>query len=69
LIFFGHLRHLPVDDIDKRLADLDDAGIRRQLASQLEQTSRVAWQKHVRLQIAHILLVLAVLAFVVAELW
>lgn len=69
LIFFGHLRHRSVDEIDVALADLDDAGIRRQLASQLQATSGVAWKKHARLQVAHILLVIAVVAFGVAELW
>lgn len=69
LIFFGHLRHRSVDDIRSALTALEDNEVRQQLASQLHATSDIAWKKHARLQAAHILLAIAIIAFAVAELW
>ncbi|MDQ3739675.1 MAG: DUF5706 domain-containing protein [Actinomycetota bacterium] len=68
LIYFGHLRHRSTDEIYAALANVDDDVVLRQLASQLEATSAIAWKKHARLQRAHALLVLGLVAFGIAEL-
>jgi hypothetical protein len=69
LIYFGHLRHLGTDGIETALRSLTASEARRQLANQLHVTSDIAWKKHARLQRAHVLLVVALGAFGVAELW
>ncbi len=68
LIYFGHLRHANAEDIEKRLASLEDHDAIRQLALQLDETAEIAWRKHCRLQRAHICLVVAVAAFGAAQL-
>lgn len=67
LIYFGHLRHRNAAEIEEALVNLDDSEIRKQLASQLDATSDIAWKKHARLQRAQIALVVAVIAFTLAE--
>jgi hypothetical protein len=67
LVFFGHLRHRSVEDIEAALLDLSQQEVIRQLASQMQVTSKIAWRKHVRLQAALLLLVIAVGAFVIAQ--
>ena len=67
LIYFGHLRRRTAADIETVLRDLSQDDIRRELAVQLEVTSRIAWRKHVRLQAAQVTLMLAIFAFVLAE--
>jgi hypothetical protein len=68
LIYFGHLRHADSEDIERRLASLDDHEAIHQLASQLDATAKIAWNKHCRLQRAQICLVVAVAAFAAAQL-
>jgi hypothetical protein len=67
LIYFGHLRHRSTDDIEAALANLDYVEMRKQLASNIHATTDIAWKKHSRLQFSHVMLVLAVAAFVLAE--
>lgn len=69
LVYFGHLRHRSAEQIRTALAKLDQHEIRNQLAHQLHVTSDIAWRKHARLQRAQLLLIAAVAAFMVAELW
>jgi hypothetical protein len=69
LIYFGHLRHRSSASIRDALNDLDNNDVLGQLASQLEQTSRIAWNKHARLQCSHVALASAIIAFALAGLW
>ena len=69
LIFFGHMRNRGVASIRHALMQLDDDAMLGQLASQLEATSKIAWNKHARLQRSHILLALAIILFALAETW
>lgn len=64
LIYFGHLRHRSAQEIETALAGLDNEQILKQLASQIEATSDLAWKKHARLQAAQLMLVLALIGFV-----
>jgi hypothetical protein len=68
LIYFGHLREQSRAEIRKALADMDEETVLDQLSLQLEQTSRIAWKKHALLQLAEANLVVAVVAFLFAEL-
>jgi hypothetical protein len=68
LIYFGHLRHRSRSEIKAALERMDDNEQLGQLSLQLEQTSRIAWDKHARLQIAQVSLTVSVVAFLVGEL-
>lgn len=68
LIYFGHLRHSDAEDIEKRLTSLDALEAVRQVASQLDATSKIAWKKHCRLQRAQVFLVVAIAAFGASQL-
>jgi hypothetical protein len=68
LVFFGHLRHRSVDEIECRLQALDDDEELRQLARQLKVTSVIAWRKHVHLQFAMLALLIASTLFAIARL-
>jgi hypothetical protein len=68
LVYFGHLRHRTVEDIERGLHDLDDDEALAQLARQLKATAVIAWRKHVRLQAAMIALVIAASSFGLARL-
>jgi hypothetical protein len=70
LIYFGHLRDRPPEDINEALATMTPADERWQLAQQLHVTGGVAWRKHACLQaslslfaVGSALLVLAFVAF------
>lgn len=70
LIYFGHLRTQKPDAIAERLANLTADEERNELASQLQITAKVAWNKHNALQaslalflLGCVLLVLAFVAF------
>jgi hypothetical protein len=69
LIYFGHLRHRDSASIRTALSQLDDSKVLDQIAIQLEQTSRIAWNKHARLQCSHLALAMAIIAFALAEVW
>jgi len=68
LVYFGHLRKRSPDDIAAALDALTPEEERRQLASQLHITGRVAWRKHAWLQRSLLLFafgaVLLVISFV-----
>lgn len=66
LIYFGHLRRRSVDDIEKALAGLDEAGERHEIARQLRVTAQVAWKKHAWLQKSLVFLAAGVCVLVVA---
>jgi hypothetical protein len=63
-IYFGHLRHWEPQKLESKLAGLTGADARAALAGQLVTMSKVAWRKHVMLQAAVGLGLLAALAFV-----
>lgn len=69
LIYFGHLRHRGRASIRQALNELDNREVLDQIAIQLEQTSKIAWSKHARLQYSHLALGLAIIAFTLAEVW
>lgn len=69
LVYFGHLRHRSVEDIERHLRQLDDDEARAQLARQLSATADIAWRKHAQLQAAMVVLILAVASFGVARLF
>ena len=69
LIYFGHLRYRGSMSIREALSELDDSKVLDQLAIQLEQTSRIAWSKHARLQRSHVALAMAIVAFALCEVW
>ncbi len=66
LIFFGHLRYRKEADIVAELKELDEDEIIRQLGSQLDVTSDIAWRKHRYLQASHWFLAVAVASLVLA---
>jgi hypothetical protein len=66
LIYFGHLRHRSVDDIEAALANLDEDGERHEIARQLRVTAQVAWKKHAWLQKSLAFLAVGVGVLVVA---
>jgi hypothetical protein len=66
LIYFGHLRKRSVDDIEKALSGLDEAGERHEIARQLRVTAQVAWTKHAWLQKSLVFLAAGVCVLVVA---
>ena len=61
------MRHWSVEDIEAAPLGLSQQEVIRQLASQMQVTSKIAWRKHVRRQAALLLLVIAVGAFVTAQ--
>jgi hypothetical protein len=69
LIYFGHLRHRGRASIRQALSELDDSKVLDQIAIQLEQTSRIAWSKHARLQCSHLALASAIVMFALTEVW
>ena len=68
LVFFGHLRHRSVTDIERQLRTLDHDEALGQLARQLKATSAIAWRKHARLQLAMFALLIASALFGIARL-
>lgn len=67
LIYFGHLRHRSIADIESALRNLDDAEALSHLAKQLKVSSAIAWRKHARLQLAVGSLVVAITLFAIAQ--
>jgi hypothetical protein len=67
LIFFGHLHHRTSAEIERQLRQLQGDEIIHQLARQLHATSKIAWRKHVHLQLAMLALFMACLIFSVAR--
>lgn len=68
IVFFGHLRFWKPEHLEKHLATLTAADMRRILSSQLVVMAKVAWRKHALLQAAVALGFLAGVAFIVAGL-
>lgn len=50
LIYFGHLRNLTGEEVQKRLKDLSEEAQLSALSRQLVKMSEVNWSKHVRLR-------------------
>lgn len=59
LIYFGHLRHWPPEQLKDRLNDLSDGDIGEALSVQLVSMSQIAWTKHTFLQTSMLLAVVS----------
>jgi pycsar effector protein len=65
-IYFGHLRHWNPDELKQQLAVLDSDRELKLLATQLVNTSKIAWFKHSCLQGSMISLALGVAVLAIA---
>jgi Pycsar effector protein len=50
LIYFGHLRHIPAEELVERLGNLSALDELHMLSQQIVTTSRINWRKHRMIQ-------------------